>query len=95
MSSTDKVAEYFDAHGATEEEKEPMRDSTQKLKSYGIEKVSRGKWRHSNDVHKILGVVGTSPFVISRNLPSSICSWSLTVSTFLKTSPTVLRRKVE
>lgn len=54
MSSTDKVAEYFDAHGATEEEKEPMRDSTQKLKSYGIEKVSRGKWRHSNDVHKIL-----------------------------------------
>ena len=41
MSSTDKVAEYFDAHGATEEEKEPMRDSTQKLKSYGIEKVSR------------------------------------------------------
>ena len=40
MSSTDKVAEYFDAHGATEEEKEPMRDSAQKLKSYGIEKVS-------------------------------------------------------
>ena len=77
MSSTDKVAEYFDAHGATEEEKEPMRDSTQKLKSYGIEKVSRGKWRHPNDVHKILGVVGTSPFVNSRNLPFWICSWSL------------------
>ena len=40
MSSTDKVAEYFDAHVA-QEEKEPMRDSTQKLKSYGVEKVRR------------------------------------------------------
>ena len=40
----------------------------------------------------ILGVLGTSPFVISRNLPSSICSWSLTESASLQTPPTVLRR---
>ena len=40
MSSTDKVAEYFDGHGA-QDEREPMNDSTQKLKSYGVEKVNR------------------------------------------------------
>ena len=87
MSSTDKVAEYFDAHGATEEEKEPMRDSTQKLKSYGIEKVSKGKWRHSNDVHTF--------FWSCRHLP--LCEFTqppfldfLLVS--LQTSPKVLMR---
>lgn len=44
MSSTDKVAEYFDSHvgDVAQEEKEPMgdsTDSTQKLNSYGVEKV--------------------------------------------------------